>query len=237
MQQRAFRFGQQVTSTTRAYVDTAMLGLSDIGPSLRMGESPTTITELPAARPPPNPNRRRSSPNRPPPNNRNSRHRPPRKPPQPHKANRRSRPRTSACQSVRTVKTPPGRPPIHSSVRYWDSRPHRHRQHAHSSRASVPTRPRRPAGEGHWGAGRSEYDHRDDDTLNPHTQQGAVGPHGQERRGALDGHESQNPGRQLFTAGIGEMAWRSMRSSEAALNELAPMAFATTRRGAAIGWR
>ena len=42
-QRRAFQFGRQVASTTRAYVGAAMLGLGNVGPSLRMGESPTPI--------------------------------------------------------------------------------------------------------------------------------------------------------------------------------------------------
>jgi hypothetical protein len=43
-QQRAFSLGRQVAGTTRAYVGAAMLGLSNVGPSLRMGESPAAIS-------------------------------------------------------------------------------------------------------------------------------------------------------------------------------------------------
>ena len=45
-QQRAFQLGRQAASTTRAYVGATMLGLSNVGPSVRMGQSssPTTIT-------------------------------------------------------------------------------------------------------------------------------------------------------------------------------------------------
>ena len=57
-QRRAFQFGRQVASTTRAYAGAAMIGLANVGPSLRMGESPTraSITATteggPAARAP-----------------------------------------------------------------------------------------------------------------------------------------------------------------------------------------
>jgi hypothetical protein len=43
-QQRAFSLGRRVAGTTRAYVGAAMLGLGNVGPSLRMGESPTAIS-------------------------------------------------------------------------------------------------------------------------------------------------------------------------------------------------
>jgi hypothetical protein len=43
-QQRAFQFGRQLASTARAYTGAAMIGLANVGPSLRMSESPTTIS-------------------------------------------------------------------------------------------------------------------------------------------------------------------------------------------------
>jgi Domain of unknown function (DUF4157) len=45
-QQRAFQLGRGAANTTRSYVTAAMLGLSNVGPSVRMGQSssPTTIT-------------------------------------------------------------------------------------------------------------------------------------------------------------------------------------------------
>lgn len=43
-QQRAFQFGRGLASTTRAYTTAAMLGLSNVSPALRMGESPASVT-------------------------------------------------------------------------------------------------------------------------------------------------------------------------------------------------
>lgn len=43
-QRRAFEFGRHLASRTRAFTAAAMLGLGNVGPSLRMGESPTAIS-------------------------------------------------------------------------------------------------------------------------------------------------------------------------------------------------
>jgi Domain of unknown function (DUF4157) len=43
-QQRAFALGRQARGTARAYLGAAMLGLGNVGPSLRMGQSPTAIS-------------------------------------------------------------------------------------------------------------------------------------------------------------------------------------------------
>jgi hypothetical protein len=43
-QQRAFQLGRQFRSTSRAYLGAAMLGVANVGPSLRLSESPSSVT-------------------------------------------------------------------------------------------------------------------------------------------------------------------------------------------------